>query len=590
MAQGGSGGIRQFIGLSGGEEVKQAFKSFGDVGEKAFRDISRAAEASAGNVAAFGRSVKTAETAIGGLSRTVSGAVAGLGSVKGAFAALAGAQGIRTGMQAIGDVHKGIDELNKTAAGTGFKPETVKTIEEIFGDVGVNVDTTRQALSSFNDVVSEARQKLIGTGDAAKEAATGVNVMRGGVASLGDGMVQVFRGGVKPVDDMSNGVLALTAAMRDIGKSFDIRQFKTQEDRFKGIASALKELNAQKPELAAQIGKDIFKRPWAEIAKGIFAIGEAWDKTQKELTATGRMPTPEDTKRADEYRAAWDAIGDSMEAAYKKAAAASHNSNIAMLNSADQLIQKAGDLNVAFEQFTQTTGAPLGGNLAANTVREFDALGTFFSTTLPGWANTTFADLTQGFADLGAAFSEAFSIAFANIKTAGSDLVSWLSSQISSLSSSLSALLGQASSAPGGNLEGYASGGMVRGPGTGTSDSVLARLSAGEFVMKTRAVDHWGPQFLHALNSLRNPFGFAEGGLVGLGSSLMPPSAPGFAEGGLAAVAAGGTPVHLHLGGHSFALSGPESVVNSLVVEAHRHKIRSTGTKPSWFGGTPGGR
>jgi hypothetical protein len=63
---------------------------------------------------------------------------------------------------------------------------------------------------------------------------------------------------------------------------------------------------------------------------------------------------------------------------------------------------------------------------------------------------------------------------------------------------------------------------------------------------------------------------------------------PAFAAGGLVSAGGGGTPVHLHLGGHSFALSGSESVVGSLVVEAHRHKIRSAGVKPSWYGGTPG--
>jgi hypothetical protein len=124
---------------------------------------------------------------------------------------------------------------------------------------------------------------------------------------------------------------------------------------------------------------------------------------------------------------------------------------------------------------------------------------------------------------------------------------------------------------------GYASGGMVRGPGTGTSDSILARLSAGEFVMRAAAVNRLGAGFMSAIN------GFADGGMV------MPSRGiPSFANGGLVTAGAGGTPVHLHLGGHSFALSGNEGVVSALVTEAHRHKIRSAGIKPSWYGGTPG--
>lgn len=70
--------------------------------------------------------------------------------------------------------------------------------------------------------------------------------------------------------------------------------------------------------------------------------------------------------------------------------------------------------------------------------------------------------------------------------------------------------------------DGYATGGMVAGPGTGTSDSILARLSNGEFVMKAAAVRHYGPDLLRRLNSLRLPK-FATGGLVG---SRLEPSIP----------------------------------------------------------------
>ena len=39
----------------------------------------------------------------------------------------------------------------------------------------------------------------------------------------------------------------------------------------------------------------------------------------------------------------------------------------------------------------------------------------------------------------------------------------------------------------------FARGGLVTGPGTGTSDSIPARLSNGEAVMTARAVVDWGP-------------------------------------------------------------------------------------------------
>lgn len=55
-----------------------------------------------------------------------------------------------------------------------------------------------------------------------------------------------------------------------------------------------------------------------------------------------------------------------------------------------------------------------------------------------------------------------------------------------------------------------ATGGLVMGPGTGTSDDVPARLSNGEYVIRAAAVKQYGVQFLDALNLQR----FASGGLV----------------------------------------------------------------------------
>jgi hypothetical protein len=65
----------------------------------------------------------------------------------------------------------------------------------------------------------------------------------------------------------------------------------------------------------------------------------------------------------------------------------------------------------------------------------------------------------------------------------------------------------------------FARGDMVRGPGTGTSDSILARLSNGEFVMRAAAVQHYGPNLLRQLNERRVPK-YATGGLVS--PRLMP--------------------------------------------------------------------
>lgn len=65
----------------------------------------------------------------------------------------------------------------------------------------------------------------------------------------------------------------------------------------------------------------------------------------------------------------------------------------------------------------------------------------------------------------------------------------------------------------------FAEGGHIQGPGTATSDSILARLSNGEFVIKASSVQKYGTNFLHSLNQGFLPSNlmprFATGGLVG---------------------------------------------------------------------------
>ncbi len=61
----------------------------------------------------------------------------------------------------------------------------------------------------------------------------------------------------------------------------------------------------------------------------------------------------------------------------------------------------------------------------------------------------------------------------------------------------------------------YATGGHVTGPGTGTSDSIPAMLSDGEFVVKASTVDKVGVHALNHLNQTGSIARFAGGGSVG---------------------------------------------------------------------------
>lgn len=71
--------------------------------------------------------------------------------------------------------------------------------------------------------------------------------------------------------------------------------------------------------------------------------------------------------------------------------------------------------------------------------------------------------------------------------------------------------------ARGGLVGGFPHGGRVSGPGTSTSDSILTRLSNGEFVMRAAAVRQYGLDFMNSLNAGR--FGAPSASALGVGTT-----------------------------------------------------------------------
>ena len=128
----------------------------------------------------------------------------------------------------------------------------------------------------------------------------------------------------------------------------------------------------------------------------------------------------------------------------------------------------------------------------------------------------------------------------------------------------------------GGVLPGFAQG-SVSGPGSGTSDSILARLSNGEFVMKAAAVRAYGSGFMSAINNMQIPAPkYAMGGMVPISAI------PRFAAGGAVERQ---TTLNLHIGDQSFnGLKAPEAVAQQLKTYALDQATTSTGRKPSWVG------
>lgn len=105
----------------------------------------------------------------------------------------------------------------------------------------------------------------------------------------------------------------------------------------------------------------------------------------------------------------------------------------------------------------------------------------------------------------------------------------------------------------------FARGGQIHGPGTKTSDSILARLSAGEYVVRAAAVDHYGAGILHRINNMQIPK-FADGGMVG-------------------GTAASGATVNLSLDGRTYSMQAGGDVVAALTDAVRREALRKGGRR-----------
>lgn len=199
--------------------------------------------------------------------------------------------------------------------------------------------------------------------------------------------------------------------------------------------------------------------------------------------------------------------------------------------------------------------------------------------------------------------TEAWNSIVATIKNAFSDIVSgiqtvinWLNTAWEIAQKAWEAILRVQGSSPGGNEggSGRAQGGRMYGPGTGTSDSIPAWLSSGEWVIKAAAVKKYGHALFAALNGMQLPasalkklLGHAGGGPVDfdLGGAFRGLAPLRLAEGG--AVSSQPTVrLDLVLAGEAFeGLMAPRQVADKLIRFALNDQVKSGGRKPNWYRG-----
>jgi hypothetical protein len=478
--------------------------------------------------------------------KSLSGAFQAIGhniiGAKGAIAGFAVALGFEKVRDIVNEVSERLGELKKQAGEIGIKPIALQAAQEVVTGIGEEADIATKAMQGMNAQIEAARQKSIMPPGQVSVFKGGAGTTRVGVPG-GPG-VQVGRGGVEQPRDFSDPLAMIGASLSDIPNN-RLAQLQTYTRQLQAFVNAAKTFD---PTALNIISKTLFAGvPADSMLKAAPALLKQWKAQIADLEQAQRGATDETLKQDEELRASKDKLSKS----YSEAAAIVANTlrpaqlafndvlSTALTRDATQFQTDIANLTHAWQSFwTEMTSIA---SAAASSIQSI----------FQGLARASSA-VSAGLANPGSNISEPFG--------------GGISGAIGG------ALPGDYSADTGG----FARGGFVRGPGSGTSDSILARLSAGEFVVNSARVRQVGLGFLQRLN------GFADGGFVGLAPLR-------FAAGGLVPSAGGGRAVHLHLGGGSFALAGSGSVVDALVSAAHSQQIRSAGVKPSWFAARPGG-
>jgi hypothetical protein len=485
-----------------------------------------------------------------------------------------GVAGLALGMKEIlGSASKGIVDLENLSKQSGLSIEYLQGLKKVFEENNVPVEKLNIVVGKFSEELGKARlesQKLEGQfGNPFVAADAAVRIMRGSIHGATMEMVEnvrVFHGATEGIRDTSTAFKSL-----EMNSDF----LKKYPDTVKGTQDLLTEFSRrlglvkQGTELS-RIGAEEWGRTWRVEAAGVLKIAPQIGRAIEDIRTKGLGVSSHDVELAQEYKKAVSELTDQW----------------------TRLTQEIGvSLFPLFTEMARRTEESIGymrGTASA-----------FFE--LVGSVRDALGRLATWYADT---FVSNWNAATDAIKNAWTSVTDWISGKITTLLGFLQKLLDMAksvASAVGGALGagtgggdpsgftagGFARGGMIRGPGTGTSDSILARLSDGEFVVHAAATRaNFG--LLQAINSGFNAPRFALGGLVDALSNIMPPG-PAFASGGLvtasASAVSGGGAVHLHFPHETVAVQTDAQTLAQVGRAARQANLLSAGRKPSSIGG-----
>ena len=530
------------ISLEGGKEIQQELAGIGKAGQKAFDDISKAAEKAGGfeklKPDEITAKLKTmgivGEDAINKINRALASAVRTEQLVN-------GIKNIENGLAAVGQQVAKLATLGGTLGG----------IAAAFGPVGLAIGAVVVAVTALVHAGLAAAENIGKIEAAASRAGISIekfNTMQEALTKTGVSANGAATAIQKIADAIESAKLdQVTKATSKLEATSDFKTF--QEDQAKAADAGGRAI----PQFGVEAAKQ-----YKVIQEAAMGSGEEGKAARAELEKMGQ-PIPEGAKKSVEELAA------EMTNLAKQMGAGSNTAAIAkatMETFIGQLeeIKDPAERNAVAMQQMGDAGLEIarGLNTGAISSKQFaDAVATDANTVTQAWANTA-ASVEQSLNKMQKAYEDAAMTMAAGLPTpAGGKTY-------------------ETGAAPG-----FASGGVVGGRGTGTSDSNLALVSRGEHIMPAAAVRQ--PGVLSMLETLRASGGSLRGiGRFALGGPVMMPAfaAGGHVGGGMAHL---GT-VDLRTDHGSVTVMANSSAVEQLGRLAVTKRMTSTGRKPGFVG------
>lgn len=617
------------ISLDGGQEIINQLQQIGATGEKTFAAIKAAVAQPNPALLALSNSINQSRigmqqlgTQIGALGQAIAPFSSHLAGLTSLFSSFSGTAGVLGAVAALGFFVKSaadaIVQADRTSKALGLTATQFKTLKDVAKAAGIDSDQLTTALTRF-----AAR--------AAEEGKQQFDALIKGAELLG----RTIQG-----QNFSNpSIIRVVGDIQKINEQIAIAapKFKALLDEAATPgrpAASLQQITLEARRLANQgdATGEVFRKILRDIGSPLPAasplenLGNIAEKAKNSLTSLGisfldasgkQLNMFESLKKTTETLAKMPdglqktaleaqifgrAIGPQLADAFQKADLPKILAEIERLKlpltEADKAALEAG---VAFQKALNDlddSAKKTGGSLLVTfgpaltaAINEVGNASSAFGDHLEALRNAKISDLFTLDPKAKASWDDFFSFwgpkvnfLIEKAKEAAQFLKGLFSGLFSGPSSNTSGLEGFSGVVPG-----LAGGGMVFGPGTATSDSILTRLSRGEFVEREAAVRYYGADFMHALNQLRIPRdvfrGFSMGGMIdnmhaSLARNFAFPDIPAFASGGMVGGGGGLHPVTINFAGQRIGgLMAPPDVVKQLRKAAVLEQLTSTGRK-----------